>query len=72
MQAQILNLLNDLKEEFNFTYLFISHDLNVVKYFCDRIVVLQNGKVVEEGLAEDLYRQPKEAYTQKLIAAVGE
>lgn len=72
VQAQILNLLNDLKEEFNFTYLFISHDLNVVKYFCDRIVVLQNGKVVEEGLAEDLYRQPKEAYTQKLIAAVGE
>lgn len=72
VQAQILNLLNDLKEEFNFTYLFISHDLNVVKYFCDRIVVLQNGKVVEEGLAEELYRNPKETYTQRLIAAVGE
>jgi peptide/nickel transport system ATP-binding protein len=69
VQAQILNLLNDLKDEFNFTYLFISHDLNVVKYFCDRMVVLQNGHVVETGLAEDVYRQPQEAYTQKLIAA---
>lgn len=72
VQAQILNLLNDLKEEFNFTYLFISHDLNVVKYFCDRIVVLQNGQLIEEGLAEELYRHPKVAYTQGLIAAVGE
>lgn len=72
VQAQILNLLNDLKDELGFTYLFISHDLNVVKYFCDRIVVLQNGKLVEEGLAEELYRQPKEAYTRKLIAAVEE
>jgi peptide/nickel transport system ATP-binding protein len=69
VQAQILNLLNDLKDEFGFTYLFISHDLNVVKYFCDRIVVLQNGQLVEEGLAEDVYRQPKNEYTQALIAA---
>jgi len=69
VQAQILNLLNDLKDEFGFTYLFISHDLNVVKYFCDRMVVLQDGKVVEAGLAEDVYRQPKQEYTQKLIAA---
>ncbi|MDR9374369.1 MAG: ABC transporter ATP-binding protein [Schleiferiaceae bacterium] len=70
VQAQILNLLNDLKEEYGLTYLFISHDLNVVKYFCDRIAVLQEGKLVESGPAEGLYRSPKEAYTRKLIRAV--
>lgn len=69
VQAQILNLLNDLKEEFGFTYLFISHDLPVVQYFCDRIVVLQNGRIVEIGAAEQLYRNPKKEYTRKLIAA---
>lgn len=69
VQAQILNLLNDLKEEFGLTYLFISHDLNVVKYFCDRMVVLQNGKAVEEGLTEELYYQAQQPYTQQLIEA---
>lgn len=69
VQAQILNLLNDLKEEYGFTYLFISHDLNVVKYFCDRIAVLKEGRLVEVGLAEQVYRKPEQAYTQKLIAA---
>jgi peptide/nickel transport system ATP-binding protein len=70
VQAQILNLLNDLKEEFGFTYLFISHDLQIVKYFCDRVLVIQNGKLVESGFSEEIYREPKEEYTQKLIAAV--
>jgi peptide/nickel transport system ATP-binding protein len=70
VQAQILNLLNDLKDEFGFTYLFISHDLQIVKYFCDRVLVLQNGKLVESGFSEEIYREPKEEYTQKLIAAV--
>ena len=70
VQAQILNLLNDLKDEFGFTYLFISHDLQIVKYFCDRVIVLQNGKLVESGFSEEIYREPKEEYTQKLIAAV--
>jgi peptide/nickel transport system ATP-binding protein len=69
VQAQILNLLNDLKEEFGFTYLFISHDLQIVKYFCDRVLVIQNGKLVESGFSEEIYREPKEEYTQKLIAA---
>ncbi len=70
VQAQILNLLNDLKDEFGFTYLFISHDLQIVKYFCDRILVLQDGKLVESGFSEEIYREAKEEYTQKLIAAV--
>lgn len=69
VQAQVLNLLNDLKDEFNFTYLFISHDLSVVKYFSDRIVVLKNGELVEEGLSDELYGNPKTGYTQKLIAS---
>lgn len=68
VQAQILNLLNDLKEEFGFTYLFISHDLQVVRYFCDRVVVLKNGVLLEEGLAEALFRAPQEEYTARLIA----
>ncbi|TXH22424.1 MAG: ABC transporter ATP-binding protein [Chitinophagaceae bacterium] len=70
VQAQVLNLLNDLKEEFNFTILFISHDLSVVKYFCDRIIVMQNGKIVEEGTADEVYHHPQNSYTQNLIAAI--
>ena len=69
VQAQILNLLNDLKDEFGFTYLFISHDLKVVKYFCDRIAVLKDGALVEEGDSEQLYRRPREDYTRSLIGA---
>lgn len=69
VQAQILNLLNDLKEEFGLTYLFISHDLNVVRYFCDRILVLKNGQLVESGLSEEVYRRPKMPYTRQLVEA---
>ncbi len=67
VQAQILNLLNDLKAEFGFTYLFISHDLQVVNYFCDRVVVMQNGELVEIGISDELYQNPKDNYTKMLI-----
>jgi peptide/nickel transport system ATP-binding protein len=70
VQAQVLNLLNDLKKELGFTCLFISHDLNVVRYISDRIMVMNKGKVVEEGLADDIYFSPKNEYTQRLIESI--
>ena len=70
VQAQVLNLLNDLKAEFGFTSIFISHDLSVVHYICDRMLVMQQGKIVEEGAADEVYHHPTHAYTQKLIDAV--
>ncbi|MEP6749116.1 MAG: ABC transporter ATP-binding protein [Bacteroidota bacterium] len=70
VQAQVLNLLNDLKKEFGFTIIFISHDLSVVHYISDRIMVMQKGKIIETGTAEQVYRHPKETYTQGLIAAI--
>ena len=70
VQAQVLNLLNDLKKEFQFTSIFISHDLAVVRYISDRILVMNKGKIVEEGAADDVYFNPKNEYTQKLIAAI--
>jgi peptide/nickel transport system ATP-binding protein len=70
VQAQVLNLLNDLKKEFGFTSIFISHDLSVVRYISDRILVMHKGKIIEHGQAEDIYNNPKNAYTQQLIAAI--
>jgi peptide/nickel transport system ATP-binding protein len=70
VQAQVLNLLNDLKREFDLTYIFISHDLSVVKFMSDRIMVMQKGVVVESGEADALYHNPKNEYTQKLISSV--
>lgn len=70
VQAQVLNLLNQLKEEFGFTYLFISHDLAVVKYMADQMVVMHQGKIVEKGEADSVYEQPQNEYTQKLINAI--
>ena len=70
VQAQVLNLLNDLKKEFRFTIIFISHDLSVVHYISDRIMVMQQGKIIETGSAGQIYHHPKEAYTQGLIAAI--
>jgi len=70
VQAQVLNLLNDLKDEHGLTYLFISHDLNTVKYFCDRVLVLERGRNVELGAADEVYERPQAAYTRKLIEAV--
>ena len=70
VQAQVLNLLNDLKKEFGFTAIFISHDLSVVHYTCNRIMVMYKGKIVEEGEAGQVYHDPKNEYTQKLIGAI--
>ena len=72
VQAQVLNLLNELKKEFGLTYIFISHDLSVVKYMSDRMVVMQNGKIEEMGDADQIYNKPKTPYTQKLIDAIPE
>ncbi|WP_241558452.1 ABC transporter ATP-binding protein [Paracnuella aquatica] len=69
VQAQVLNLLNDLKAELGLTLLFISHDLEVVRFMSDRIMVMQGGKIVETGSAEQVYHDPKEAYTKELLAA---
>ena len=71
IQAQVLNLLNDLKRSFGLTYLFISHDLSVVKHFCDRMLVMnKKGKIEEEGESDELYNKPKSAYTKSLIEAI--
>ncbi len=70
VQAMVLNLLNDLKEDFGLTYIFISHDLSVVKYMSDRLVVMRNGKIEEIGEAEAIYKAPKSDYTQSLIDAI--
>ena len=70
VQAQVLNLLNSLKENFKFTYIFISHDLSVVKYMSDKLVVMNQGKIEEIGEADDLYANPKRDYTKKLISAI--
>lgn len=70
VQAQVLNLLNELKENFGFTYIFISHDLAVVKYMSDQVMVMNQGKIEEIADADDLYSHPKSAYTQKLIDAI--
>jgi peptide/nickel transport system ATP-binding protein len=70
VQAQVLNLLNDLKKEFGFTVIFISHDLSVVRYISDRIMVMNKGKIEESGKADDIYFNPQSVYTQKLIASI--
>jgi peptide/nickel transport system ATP-binding protein len=70
IQAQVLNLLNSLKKEFGFTYIFISHDLSVVKFMSDRIAVMKEGKIVEIGEADALYQNPSSEYTKRLIEAI--
>ena len=72
VQAQVLNLLNELKKDYGLTYIFISHDLSVVKYMSDRMVVMQSGIIEEMGDADDIYRNPKTEYTKKLIDAIPE
>lgn len=70
VQAQVLNLLNDLKERFGYTYLFITHDLSVVKFFSDRIMVMERGRIVEQGPSDQLFANPQHPYTQRLLAAI--
>jgi peptide/nickel transport system ATP-binding protein len=70
VQAQVLNLLNDLKKELGLTMLFISHDLSVVRYMCDRIMVMNKGKIIETGEAENLYNHPQTEYTKQLLSAI--
>ncbi|MGB0929329.1 MAG: ABC transporter ATP-binding protein [Chitinophagales bacterium] len=72
VQAQVLNLLIELREKFKFTYIFISHDLSVVKFMSDRMIVMNNGKIEEMGLADEIYHNPQKEYTQKLIDAIPE
>lgn len=70
VQAQVLNLLNELKETFGFTYIFISHDLAVVKHMADQLMVMNAGKIEEIGEADEVYANPQRAYTRKLIDAI--
>lgn len=70
VQAQVLNLLKELQDEFDLTYIFISHDLSVVKFMSDRIIVMNRGQIEEMGSSESIYRSPKQEYTQQLIAAI--
>lgn len=70
IQAQVLNLLNDLKRDFGLTYIFISHDLNVVQYMSDRIIVLKSGKIEETGPSETIFLNPQSVYTRELITSI--
>lgn len=70
VQAQVLNLLKSLQSEFNLTYLFISHDLGVVKFMSDRILVMYKGKIEEQGIADQIYQQPQSDYTKQLIRSI--
>ena len=70
VQAQVLNLLNELKTDLGLTLLFISHDLSVVRYMSDRMLVMQKGKIVESGNAEDIYHHPQHPYTKELLGSI--
>ena len=70
IQAQILNLLLDLQDQFNLTYVFISHDLSVVKFISDEVAVMYKGEIVEKNYSDELYKNPQHSYTQKLLAAI--
>ena len=67
IQAQIINLLKELQDKYSLTYLFISHDLDVVRWFCDEIAVMEEGKFVETGRTEDVIGHPKMEFTKKLV-----
>jgi oligopeptide transport system ATP-binding protein len=70
IQAQIVNLLDDLQDELGLTYVFVAHDIGVVRHISDRIAVMHNGKIVEQGTADQVCEHPKDAYTKQLLAAV--
>jgi oligopeptide transport system ATP-binding protein len=70
IRAQIVNLLDDLQDEFGLTYIFVAHDIGVVRHVSDRIAVMYEGKIVEQGAADEVCERPKDAYTKKLLAAI--
>ena len=70
VRAQVLNIMKDLQKKFNLTYMFVSHDLSVVRYLCDRIVVMYLGKIVELANRDDLYENPQHPYTQALLSSI--
>lgn len=70
VQAEVLNLLNELRDEFDLTYIFISHDLSVVKFMSDRMIVMNRGKIEEMGIADEIYENPEREYTRKLIDSI--
>ncbi len=70
IQAQIINLLKDLKDELNLTYLFISHDLNVVRYLSDTVAIMYKGEIIEQGSPDEIFNNPKQDYTRTLLASI--
>ena len=70
VQAQVLKLLDELRQQMDLTYLFISHNIEVVRFFCDDITVMHQGKIVETGLAEQVCEAPQDSYTKRLLEAV--
>ena len=70
VQAQVLNLLQDLQDEYGMSYIFISHDLAVVKYISDEIMVMNEGSIVEVADSDEIYRAPREEYTRKLLSSI--
>lgn len=72
VQAQVLNFMQEIQEDFNLTYLFISHDLGIIQHMCDRIGIMYRGRFVEEGTADEIYNNPQHVYTKRLIAAIPE
>ena len=70
VQAQVLNLLKDLRDKYRFTYLFISHDFSVIRFMCDRLLVMKDGNIIESGYTDEVLNNPKEAFTKRLLGAV--
>ena len=70
IQLQILRLLKDVRERFGMTYLFISHDLRVIRFMCDRVAVMRGGRIVEEGPAARVYSNPSDPYTMQLLSSI--
>src|SRR5699024_3310389 len=70
VQAQVLNFMQDIQKELNLTYLFISHDLGVIKHMCDDIGIMYKGRYVEEGTTEEIFANPQHIYTKRLVAAI--
>ena len=70
VQAQVLNFMQDIQKELGLTYLFISHDLGIIKHMCDRIGIMYKGRYVEQGTPEDIFNNPQHIYTKRLVAAI--